>query len=85
MHVFKILLLPEVYLETLKTLVICSLILQEGPEGVKLELGLADLTWENWVQATLGLGFGRWEWEKTVKNQKWERDLRIAKCGLEKK
>ena len=33
----------------------------------------------------LGLGFGHWEWEKNVKNQKWEWDLRIAKWDLEKK
>ena len=37
------------------------------------------------VQATLGLGFGHWEWEKNVKNQKWEWDLRIAKWDLGKK
>ena len=30
----------------------------------------------------LGLGFGHWEWEKNVKNQKWEWDLRIAKWDL---
>ena len=34
---------------------------------------------------SLGLGFGHWEWEKNVKNQKWEWDLRIAKWCLEKK
>ena len=32
----------------------------------------------------LGLGFSHWEWEKNVKNQKWEWDLRIAKWDLEK-
>ena len=32
-----------------------------------------------------GLGFGHWEWEKYVKNQKWEWDLRIAKWDLERK
>ena len=33
----------------------------------------------------LGLEFGHWEWEKNVKNQKWEWDLRIAKRYLENK
>ena len=33
----------------------------------------------------LGLGFDHWEWEKNVKNQKQEWDLRIAKWDLEKK
>ena len=43
------------------------------------------MPWENGVQATLGLGFGHWEWEKNVKNEKWEWDLRIAKWDLEQK
>ena len=41
------------------------------------------MLWENGVQATLGLGFGHWEWEKYVKNLKWKWDLRIAKCDFE--
>ena len=32
----------------------------------------------------LGLEFGLWEWEKNVKNQKWEWNFRIAKWDLEK-
>ena len=36
----------------------------EGPEGLKWELGLARFYPGNGVQATLGLRFGHWEWEK---------------------
>ena len=43
------------------------------------------MPWKNGVQATLVLGFGHWEWEKNVKNQKWEWDLRTAKWDLKKK
>ena len=43
------------------------------------------MPWKNGVQATLGLGFGHWEWDKNVKNQKWEWDLRIVKWDMEKK
>ena len=42
------------------------------------------MSWENGVQATLGLGFGHWEWGKNVKNQKRKWDLRIAKWDLKK-
>ena len=50
----------------------------EGPEGVKWELGLAGFALGKW-------GSSHWEWEKIVKNQKWEWNLRMAKWDLEKK
>ena len=36
----------------------------EGPEGVKWELGLACFCPGKMGFRSLGLGFGRWEWEK---------------------
>ena len=42
------------------------------------------LPWENGVQATQGLGFSHWEWEKNVKNQEWKWDLCIAKLDFKK-
>ena len=51
---------------------------QEGPEGVKWELGLEGFALGKWDSSP-------WDWdldtgnEKNVKNQKWEWDLRIAK------
>ena len=43
-------------------------LLYEGPEGVKWELGLACFCSGKMGFKSLGLGFGRWEWEKNVKN-----------------
>ena len=36
---------------------------QEGPEGVKWELGLAGFCPGKMGFKPLGLGFGHWEWE----------------------
>ena len=36
---------------------------KEGPEGVKLELGLAGFCPGKMAFKPLGLGFGHWEWE----------------------
>ena len=48
---------------------LCSLsAFLEGPEGVKWELGLACFCSGKMGFKSLGLGFGRWEWEKNVKN-----------------
>ena len=44
----------------------------EGPEGVKWELGLACFCPGKMGFRSLRLGFGPWEWEK--KCQKWEWD-----------
>ena len=44
----------------------------EGPEGVKWELGLACFCPGKIGFRSLGMGFGLWEWEK--KCQKWEWD-----------
>ena len=43
----------------------------EGPEGVKWELGLACFCPGKMGFRSLGLGFGRWEWEK--KCQEWDK------------
>ena len=40
----------------------------EDPEGVKWELGLAYLSPGKMGFRSLGLGFGYWEWEESVKN-----------------
>ena len=40
----------------------------EGPEGVKWELGLAYFSPGKMGFRSLGLGFGYWEWEESVKN-----------------
>ena len=50
--------------------ILCNL--KEGPEGVKWKLGLACFCPGKMGFRSLGLGFGRWEWEK--KYQKWEWD-----------
>ena len=41
---------------------------KEGPEGVKWELGLAYFSPGKMGFRSLGLGFGYWEWEESVKN-----------------
>ena len=41
---------------------------QEDPEGVKWELGLAYFSPGKMGFRSLGLGFGYWEWEESVKN-----------------
>jgi len=49
----------------------CSLIhfaIEEGPEGVKWELGLACFCPGKMGFRSLGLGFGRWEWDKKMSN-----------------
>ena len=45
-----------------------SKIFKEGPEGVKWELGLAYFSPGKMGFRSLGLGFGYWEWEESVKN-----------------
>ena len=40
----------------------------EGPEGVKWELGFACFCTGKMGFKSLGLGFSHWEWEKNVKN-----------------
>ena len=61
-------------------------IAKRGSWRGKMGIGIGRFCpWENGVQTTLGLGFGRWEWENNVKNQKWDSDLRIAKWDLERK
>ena len=51
--------------------------------GVKWELRLAGFALKKWSSSHTGTG--HWEWEKNVKNQKWEWDLRIVKWGIWKK
>ena len=41
---------------------------QEGPEGVKWELGLAGFCPGKMGFKPPGLGFGHWEWGQNVKN-----------------
>ena len=58
--------------EVLEAHITYNVMYKESPEGVKWKLELAGLPWlqENGFQATLGLGFGHWEWEKNVKKSK---------------
>ena len=57
----------------------------EGPEGVKWELGLAGFApVRKWGSSHTGTGIWSLGMGKNIKNQKWERDLRIAKWDLEK-
>ena len=49
------------------------------------ELGLADFVLGKWGSSHAGTGIWSLEWEKNVKNQKWEWDSRIVKWDLEKK
>ena len=47
---------------------------QEGPEGVKWELGLISFETGKMGFGLLGLGFGHWEWE--MKSSKMGMGLR---------
>ena len=53
---------------------------EEGPEGVKWELGLAGFTLGKWGSSHTGTGI----WSLGM-GKKWEWDSRIAKWDLEKK
>ena len=52
--------------QTTAWVIILSLL--EDPEGVKWELGLAYFSPGKMGFRSLGLGFGYWEWEESVKN-----------------
>jgi len=41
----------------------------EGPEGVKWELGFGQIFTGKVRFGSLGLGFGRWEWESHTEKQ----------------
>ena len=51
-----------------RTMLLTRQRLKEGPEGVKWELGLAYFSPGKMGFRSLGLGFGYWEWEESVKN-----------------
>jgi len=42
---------------------------EEGPEGVKWELGFRQIFTGNVGFGSLGLGFGHWEWESQTEKQ----------------
>ena len=60
------------------------LVYNEGPEGVKMGIGIGRFYPGKWGLSHTGTGIWSLGMGKNVKNQKWERDLRIAKWDLEK-
>ena len=54
-----------------------AVVLVEGPEGVKWELGYAHFSTGKMRFGALGLGFGDWEWEKVALNGKEKMSYRV--------